>query len=66
MPGQSKLTADAVEQAALRGLSKSASRGEADRARAILLMLEGHAGPGRLRRLRARITSARHNECRLP
>jgi hypothetical protein len=41
MPGQSKLTADAVEQAALRGLSKSASRGEADRARAILLTLEG-------------------------
>jgi hypothetical protein len=41
MPGQSKLTADAVEQAALRGLSKSASRGEADRAWAILLMLEG-------------------------
>src|SRR4051812_5715006 len=45
MPGKSKLTADAVEQAALRALSKSEQRGEADRARAILLTLEGrHAG----------------------
>src|SRR5215210_911800 len=41
MPGKSKLTADAVEQAALRALSKSEQRGEADRARAILLTLEG-------------------------
>ena len=41
MPGKSKLTADAVEQAALRVLSKSDHRGEADRARAILLTLEG-------------------------
>jgi len=41
MPGKSKLTADAAERAALRGLSKSEQRGEADRARAILLMLEG-------------------------
>src|SRR4029079_10743893 len=41
MPGKSKLTADAVEQAALRVLSKSEHRGEADRARAILLTLEG-------------------------
>jgi hypothetical protein len=41
MPGKSTLTADAAEQAALRGLSKSEQRGEADRARAILLMLEG-------------------------
>ncbi len=45
MPGKSKLTADAAERAALRALSKSGQRGEADRARAILLMLEGrHAG----------------------
>lgn len=45
MPGKSKLTADAAEQAALRDLSKSEQRGEADRARAILLTLEGrHAG----------------------
>ena len=35
MPGKSKLTADAGAQAALRNLSKSAHRGEADRARAI-------------------------------
>jgi hypothetical protein len=35
MPGKSKLTADAAEQAALRALSKSEHRGEADRARAI-------------------------------
>ncbi len=41
MPGKSKLAADAGEQAALRDLSKSEQRGEADRARAILLTLEG-------------------------
>jgi transposase len=41
MPGKSKLMADAAEQAALRALSKSEQRGEADRARAILLTLEG-------------------------
>ena len=41
MPGKSTLTADAAERAALRDLSKSEQRGEADRARAILLTLEG-------------------------
>src|SRR3954451_12869784 len=41
MPGKSKLTADAAERAALRALSKSEERCEADRARAILLTLEG-------------------------
>src|SRR4051812_46692238 len=41
MPGKSTLTADAAEQAGLRDLSKSEHRGEADRARAILLTLEG-------------------------
>ena len=41
MPGKSRLTADAAEWAVLRGLSKSEHRGEADRARAILLTLEG-------------------------
>src|SRR5215213_6791549 len=41
MPGKSTLTADVAEQAALRALSKSEQRGEADRARAILLTLEG-------------------------
>src|SRR3569623_499542 len=41
MPGKSKLSAEAAEQAALRALSKSEHRGEADRARAILLTLEG-------------------------
>jgi transposase len=41
MPGKSKLTADAAAQAALRNLSKSEHRGEADRARAILLTLAG-------------------------
>jgi hypothetical protein len=41
MPGKSTLAADAAEQAALRALSKSEQRGEADRARAILLTLEG-------------------------
>src|ERR1044071_9247095 len=41
MPGKLTLTADAAEQAALRALSKSEQRGEADRAWAILLTLEG-------------------------
>jgi transposase len=41
MPGKSKLMADAAEQAVLRDLSKSEHRGEADRARAILLTLAG-------------------------
>src|SRR3954467_7093831 len=41
MAGKSKLTADAAEQATLRGLSKSEQRGEADRARAILPAREG-------------------------
>ena len=41
MAGKSTLTADAAEQATLRALSKSEHRGEADRARAILLTLEG-------------------------
>src|SRR3954452_9362451 len=41
MAGKSTLTADAAEQAVLRDLSKSEHRGEADRARAILLTLEG-------------------------
>ena len=41
MPGKSTLTADAAERAALRALSKSEQRGEADRARAVLLTLEG-------------------------
>ena len=41
MPGKSRLTADAAERASLRGLSKSEQRGEGDRARAILLTLEG-------------------------
>ena len=41
MSGKSTLTADAAEQVALRALSKSEQRGEADRARAILLPLEG-------------------------
>jgi hypothetical protein len=40
MPGKSTLTADAAEQAALRALSKSEQRDDADRARAILLTLE--------------------------
>src|SRR3954465_894141 len=41
MPGKSTLTADAAERAALRDLSKSEQRDEADRSRAILLTLEG-------------------------
>ena len=41
MPGKSKLTDDAAGRVALRDLSKSEQRGEVDRARAILLTLEG-------------------------
>src|SRR3954454_23666118 len=41
MPGKLKLMADGAERAALRDLSKSEQRGEADRARAVLLTLEG-------------------------
>src|SRR6185312_4318972 len=41
MLGKSKLTANDEEPAALRTLSKSEQRGEADRARAVLLTLEG-------------------------
>src|SRR3954467_3413879 len=41
MPGKSKVTAGGGAGAVLRGLSKSEQRGEADRARAILLTLEG-------------------------
>ena len=43
MAGKSKLTANAAEQAVLRALSKSEHRGEADRARAILLTWKGGA-----------------------
>src|SRR3954454_16366613 len=57
MPGKSKLTADAAERAVMRALSKSEQRGEADRARAILLTLEGR-GPKRLLRF-SECTSAR-------
>src|SRR6476619_822242 len=46
MPGKSMLTADAAEQARLRALSKSEQRGEADRARAILLTQEGRRAEG--------------------
>lgn len=41
MPGRSRLTADERERAALRALATSSHRGEADRARAILLTLDG-------------------------
>ena len=41
MPGRSSLVATAEQKAALRELSRSDVRGEADRARAILLTLQG-------------------------
>ena len=41
MSGRSKLTASDEERIGLRALAKSAQRGEADRARAILLTLDG-------------------------
>lgn len=42
MPGRSKITADDEGRSALRTLARSTRRGEADRARAILLTLAGH------------------------
>ena len=41
MPGRSQLMADAAVQVALRQLWRLEDRGEADRARAILLTLKG-------------------------
>ena len=41
MPGRSPLVATAEQKAALQELSQSDVRGEADRARAVLLTLEG-------------------------
>ena len=41
MPGRSTITADEQARTALRALARSARRGEADRARAILLTLAG-------------------------
>jgi transposase len=59
MPGKSKLTADAAERAALRVLSKSEHRGEADRARAVLLMLEGW-GAGEIAALGVHVSTVRN------
>ena len=64
MPGKSKLTADAVEQAALRGLSKSGQRGEADRARAILLTLEGRRAEEIAAALGVHVSTQQQSECR--
>src|SRR3954465_1804353 len=60
MPGKSKLTADAAEQATLRALSKSEHRGEADRARAILLTLEGRKAEEIAAVLRVHISTVRN------
>src|SRR4051795_7845778 len=60
MPGKSKLTADAAEQTALRALSKSEQRGEADRARAILLTLEGRRAEDIAAGLGVHISTVRH------
>jgi transposase len=45
MVGRSRVTADEGQQEALRGLARSRDRGEADRARAILLTLSGWTSP---------------------
>jgi transposase len=60
MPGKSKLTANAVEQAALHALSKSEQRGEADRARAILLTLEGRKAAEIAAVLRVHVSTVRN------
>ena len=46
MVGRSKIRADGDERAALRLLARSGHRAEADRARAILLTLEGREAAG--------------------
>ena len=46
MAGRSKIRADGDERAALRLLARSGHRAEADRARAILLTLEGREAAG--------------------
>jgi transposase len=45
MAGRSPITATAEQEAALRRLASSRERGEADRARAILLTLSGWSSP---------------------
>lgn len=45
MAGRSRLTAEEEQREALRGLARSRDRGEADRARAILLTLSGWTSP---------------------
>jgi transposase len=55
MGGRSRVQATAEQRQALAGLARSAERGEADRARALLLSLDGHtsAAVGRALRVRA-------------
>src|SRR3954452_12133298 len=60
MPGKSELTADAAEQGVLRDLSKSEHRGEADRARAILLTLEGRRAEDIAATLRVHVSTVRN------
>ena len=60
MPGKSRLTADAAEWAVLRALTKSEHRGEADRARAILLTLEGRKAEEIATVLGVRISTVRN------
>ena len=45
MTGKSRVSATSVQRAELRGLAGSSDRGEADRARAIVLTLEGWTSP---------------------
>jgi len=45
MPGRSPLSATEVQRAELKALASSRERGEADRARAVLLTLAGWTSP---------------------
>ena len=45
MPGRSPLTATEVQRSELKALASSRERGEADRARAVLLTLAGWTSP---------------------
>jgi transposase len=59
MSGPFCLTATAEERSALEALSRSSDRGEADRARALLLSLDGHTSAAIGATLRTRADSVR-------
>lgn len=59
MGGRSRVQATAEQRHALEALARSADRGEADRARAVLLSLDGHASAAIGRALQVRADTVR-------